>query len=179
MVQATRTLSLLTHRERVNVFFDKSLQIPAVEKICGDSKEADSFIESQYALAIRRALIKFAKQQLYILDKYPAMRGAAAKINSAQMIIREMEATDNQRLIVVTSKVYWLRYDIYRLRPSEKSRYRNNYDTVIWPLVDLCFNHSKKTRMALAQTRPRYRQYWFTKNAATPLTKILDNRIRT
>lgn len=154
MVHVTRTLSLITYRERVNVFFDKSLQIPSIEKICKNSSEADSFIESKYAWAIRTALIKFAKQQLYIANKYPAMKGASVKVNSANLIFDEMIGLAGKPLILVTASVYWLRNDIYNLRPGKTSRYRKYYDTVISPTVDLCFNHSRKRRLAMMKAEP-------------------------
>lgn len=149
MVQAIRTISLKTKHERVNVFFDKSLKIPDIQIIVDNADRAKAFIEAQYARAIRESLIKFAKQQLYIAQKYPAMEGAEKKINSAHVIINALTDTFGKSLIVLTSSVYWLRSDIYNLQPKENSRFRHNYDTVIAPLVDLCFNHSRKKRLQM------------------------------
>lgn len=149
MVQATRTINISTKRELVNVLFDKNLKIPAVERICKNAAQARAFIESQYARAIREALLKFTKQQLYIANNYPAMEGAEKKINSANMIIDAITDTYGKPLVVLTSSVYWLRGEIYNLQPKESSRYRKNYDTVIAPLIDLCFNHSRKQRLRM------------------------------
>lgn len=146
MVVAQRFLNPTTKRELVNVHFDKKMHIKPVVKICSNEQEADSFIEKQYAFAIRTLITRFVKQQTYIISKYPASPGAADKLKNASIILNALEIHSQSQLLVLTSIVYWLKGEIYSLAPSTTSRFRTHYDEFIYPLIDFCFFHSKKIR---------------------------------
>jgi|GEM_PF-6114844 len=146
MVVAQRVFNPITKRELINVHFDKKMNIDPKIKICSSEQEANAFIEKQYALAIRTILIRFVKQQEYIIEKFPSAYGAAKKLNAAAAILKEMEYHATSPLVVIASSVYWLKSFIYDLEPSSQSKYRAHYDEFINPLVDWCFFYTKKAR---------------------------------
>lgn len=149
MVVAQRFLNPVTKRELVNIHFDKKMHIKPIVRICSTEQEADSFIEKQYAFAIRTLITRFVKQQEYIINKYPAAIDAADKLKNASIILNALESHSQSPLIVLTSIVYWLKGEIYSLAPFETSRFRKHYDEFIYPLIDFCFFHSKKARSKL------------------------------
>lgn len=157
MVTAIQNINPHTNHQQVNILFDKGLNLEPKTKICLDEQSAQVFIHKQYSFAIRTLLISFAKQQLFIAKKYPAMQGAAIKINAAETILEEMKHHEHSPLVVVTSVVYYLRACIMNLEPAPNSRYRARYDEFVRPLIDFCFNHSKKVRSQQLASEQTYR----------------------
>ena len=156
MVTVIQKISPETSRRLVNVVFDKGMKQKPAARICKDEEEARSFVYRQYGVAIRVGLTRFAKQQLFIANKFPSMKGAPEKIDAARMIIDEMERLEFAGLEQISAVVYYLRHCITKLEPSPTSKYHHRYVDVIHPMISWSFYFSKKIRSRqLAAERSR------------------------
>lgn len=149
MVKANTIINSKTLHAQVSIQIDKKIGVPSKQRVFDSEALANQFIDNQMQLVIRLAIVKFVKQRRFILAKFSTDSHSVRLIDECDFILREMEFHNRSHLVVVMSVVHWLRYRIYAIAPSERSRFRKNYDEIILPIVEHCSLNSKPIRKAL------------------------------
>lgn len=147
MIMIETLISQKTNRAKVNIHYSKRLNMKDEVQIFADPLAADSYIDNKIKIAVRQAILKFAKQRRHILKNLINPNWESnQRLICAEEIISEMERHEFSHLVTVASSIHWLKNKIYKLEPPINSKLRVHYDELIVSLVEWASFYSRTAR---------------------------------